>query len=86
MIYNYRMPRTIITIDVEIKKWLDSYSRRTGLSNAEIIRRAIRDYRRQVGKFNLAQVLQETSGKWDSVTGDSQAYVDALRTEWDSGS
>jgi hypothetical protein len=77
------MLRTIITIAAEDKKWLDSYSRRVRLSNAEIIRRAIKEYRRHACKGRLKQVLHETAGKWKSVKGDSQDYVDALRSEWE---
>jgi hypothetical protein len=83
MIYNVRMARTIITIDMEIKKWLESYGRRHQLSSAEIIRRAIKDYRRQVSRGNLKQVLEETAGRWKSIKRDSQDYVDDLRREWE---
>jgi hypothetical protein len=83
MIYNARMARTIITIDVEIRKWLESYGRRHKLSQAEIIRRAIKDYRRQVSKGNLKRVLEETAGRWKSIKRDSQDYVDDLRSEWE---
>ena len=77
------MARTIITIDDEIRKWLESYGRRHKLSNAEIIRRAIRDYRCRVSKGNLKQVLKETAGKWKSIDRDSQDYVNDLRSEWE---
>jgi hypothetical protein len=68
---------------MEIKKWLESYGRRHRLSNAEIIRRAIKDYRRQVSRGNLKQVLKETAGRWKSIKRDSQEYVDDLRSEWE---
>ncbi|MCX6564156.1 MAG: hypothetical protein NTU60_11215 [Candidatus Aminicenantes bacterium] len=82
---NAIMVRTIISISSEEKQWLDAYSRRHGLSSAEIVRRAIDHYRRQVGKEkNLRRILQETAGAWSSFRGDSQAYVDKRRAEWKS--
>jgi hypothetical protein len=78
------MTRTIITIEAEDKKWLENYSRRIHLSSAEVIRRAIKEYRRQVSKGDLKRVLEATSGKWKSIKGDSQDYVNDLRNEWDS--
>jgi hypothetical protein len=77
------MLRTIITIAEEDKKWLESYSRRAQVSSAEIIRRAIKEYRRCADKGSLKRVLRETAGKWKSVKGDSQNYVDKLRREWE---
>jgi hypothetical protein len=78
--------RTIVTISVDDKKWLESYSRRRGVSSAEVIRVAIRQYRGRVSQGGLQQVLHETAGKWASLPGDSQTYVDALRTEWERSS
>jgi predicted transcriptional regulator len=80
------MTRTIITISPDLKQWLDSYSRRQRLSSAEIIRRAIKEYRRNVSQAGLQRVLKETAGKWRPVKGDSQDHVDALRTEWEDRS
>ncbi len=75
--------RTIITISADDKKWLESYSRRQGVSSAEIIRLAIREYRGKLSQRGLQCVVQETAGKWKSLSGDSQEYVDALRSEWE---
>ena len=72
-----------MTIPKDDKKWLESHSRRTRLSSAEIIRRAIGDYRRRVSKGSLKRVLHETAGKWRSLEQDGQDYVDGLRTEWE---
>lgn len=80
---NAIMIRTIISISTKEKNWLDAYSRRHGLSSAEIVRRAIEQYRRQVGEAgSLQRVLRETSGVWTSIRGDSQAYVDKQRAGW----
>ena len=80
------MIRTIITIPPEDKKWLENYSRRQRLSSAEIVRRAIKEYRRQVSRGGLKRVLQETAGKWKLIKGDSQDHIDALRAEWEDRS
>ena len=75
--------RTIVTIPMDDKKWLESYSHRRGVSSAEIIRLAIKEYRGKVSQGGLQRVLRETAGKWTSLSGDSQEHVDALRTEWE---
>jgi hypothetical protein len=77
------MIRSIISIPAEDKKWLDSYGRRHKLSSAELIRRAIKEYRSRVGQRNLQTVIRETAGTWKSVKGDSQKLVDGLRKEWE---
>jgi hypothetical protein len=75
--------RTIVTIPVDDKKWLESYSRRRGVSSAEIIRMAIKEYRAKASQGGLQRVLRETAGKWTSLSGDSQEYVDSLRAGWE---
>ena len=77
------MIRSIISIPAEDKKWLDNYGRRHKLSSAELIRRAIKEYRGRVGQRNLQTVIRETAGTWNSVKGDSQKLVDGLRKEWE---
>ncbi len=41
-----RMTRTIISIPEEEKKWLDRYGKRLKISAAEVVRKAVREYRR----------------------------------------
>lgn len=77
------MTRTIVSIPDDEKKWLESQSRRLRVSSAEIIRRAIREYRLKESKKSLAGVLRETAGTWTSVKGDARDHVDALRKEWE---
>lgn len=78
-----RMTRTIISIREEEKVWLESYGRRHRMSNAEVIRRAIREFRRIKSEKGLAAVLRETAGTWTSLEGNSRTLVDALRKEWE---
>jgi len=77
------MTRTIVSIPEDEKKWLESQGRRLRISSAEIIRRAIREYRLKESKRSLAGVLRETAGTWTSVKGDTRDHVDALRREWE---
>jgi len=77
------MTRTIVSIPEDEKKWLESYSRRRRISSAEVVRRAIREYRRKESQKSLAGILSETAGTWTSVKGDTRDYVDALRKEWE---
>lgn len=44
------MKRTTVWLNEELIKWLEAESKRTGLKQAEIIRRALDDYRRKEGK------------------------------------
>ncbi len=77
-----RMTRTIISIPDDEKAWLKSYGRRHRISSAEVIRRAIREFRRMKAEKGLAAVLQKTTGTWTSLSGDSRDQVQALRREW----
>ncbi|HUU39009.1 MAG TPA: hypothetical protein VMW46_12500 [Candidatus Desulfaltia sp.] len=79
------MTRTIISIPENEKAWLESYGRRHRISIAEVIRRAIREFRRIKSEKGLAAVLRETAGTWTSARGDSRDLVDALRKEWEDG-
>ena len=78
------MPRMILSMPPEEKKWLEDFSGRHHLSAAEVIRRALKLYRRQSalpGRHD--DVLNSTHGAWTSVAGGSQAYVDRMRGEWE---
>ena len=78
-----RMTRTIISIPEDDKKWLESYGRRHEISGAEVVRRAISEFRRKKPEKSFATVLRETAGAWTSIKGDSRDYVDAMRKEWE---
>lgn len=77
------MIRSLISITRDDKKWLDCYARRHKLSSAELVRRAIKEYRARVGQRDLQTVIRETAGSWRSVKGDSQKLVDGMRKEWE---
>lgn len=78
-----RMTRTIISLPEDDKRWLASYGRRHRISSAEVIRRAIGEFRRGEPAKKLATVLRETAGTWTSLKGDSREYVDSLRKDWE---
>lgn len=78
-----RMTRTIISIPVDEKKWLDGFGKRHRVSSAEVVRRALKEYRQLKADRSLTGVLQETAGTWTSIEGDSQEYIDTMRAEWD---
>ena len=78
-----RMTRTIISIPVDEKKWLDSFGKRHRMSSAEVVRRAIKEYRQLKADRSLAGVLRETAGTRTSIEGDSQEYINTIRAEWD---
>ncbi|MDW7762012.1 MAG: ribbon-helix-helix protein, CopG family [Acidobacteriota bacterium] len=77
------MTRTIISLPEDDKKWLDAYAGRQRISSAEVIRRAICEYRAKKSQKDLAAVLRETAGSWSSISGDSRDYIDAVRREWE---
>jgi len=79
-----KMTRKIISLSEDDKRWLESYGRRHRISGAEVVRRAIAEYRRVKTENNLKAVLRDTSGTWTSIAGDTRDHVDALRKEWDS--
>jgi len=81
-----RMTRTIISLPEEEKKWLESYGKRHKISAAEVIRRAISEFRRKKPEKSLQAVLRQTAGAWTSIKGDSRGYVEAMRKEWDRSS
>jgi Arc/MetJ-type ribon-helix-helix transcriptional regulator len=80
------MVRSIISLSEEDKKWLEHYGRKNRLSAAEVIRRALRLYRRELSKGGYERVLHESAGTWKSIKGDSQDYVEAIRAEWEKTS
>ncbi len=80
-----RMTRTILSIPEDEKAWVDGYGRRHRISSAEVVRRALREFRRLKSEKGLAAVLRETAGTWTSPKGDSRDLVDSLRKDWESG-
>jgi Arc/MetJ-type ribon-helix-helix transcriptional regulator len=80
------MVRIIVSLPEEDKKWLEYYGRKHRLSAAEVIRRALKLYRRQVSQGGYERVIRETAGAWKSVKVDSQEYIEAMRADWEKTS
>lgn len=77
------MPRTVISIDPDDKRWLDHEARERHVSMAELVRQAIRSYRvrtEALSKPDLQGALDRTAGLWRA--GDGLAYQRQLREEW----
>ena len=77
------MVRTVVSLDMEDKTWLDRRARKESVSMAELIRKAIRRFREQSEPEpqSLDQLLRETSGIWPGKDGLS--YQLEVRDEWD---
>lgn len=75
-----RNRRTIITISEEDKSWLESYSRASGISMAEAVRRSIMRLKVQDAKSAYQSLVRQTKGVWKK--GDGLAYQKKLRSEW----
>lgn len=69
-----------MTLDGDIKSWLEQESERAGISMAELVRQAIRA-RRDAKVASLEQLLEDTRGLWKQ--GDGLEYQIRVRREWD---
>ena len=74
------MTRTIISLDDDMKHWLEQHSKHAGVSMAELIRSALRLLQAQEQK-TFEDLLAKTSGTWTQ--GDGLDYQTAIRAEWD---
>jgi hypothetical protein len=72
--------RTIITISENDKKWLENYSKTSGISMAEAIRQGISQLREKEEKNIFQVLLKETRGIWGKEDG--LEYQEKLRLEW----
>ena len=72
--------RTIVTLSEKDKAWLDSYSKMSGISMAEAIRRGIAGLREREESTTFKKLLEETRGIWKR--GDGLEYQVTIRSEW----
>jgi metal-responsive CopG/Arc/MetJ family transcriptional regulator len=73
------MTRTVVSIDDDIKQWIDAKAAQEGVSMTELVRRALRQYRDHEEQ-SIDRLLKETSGIWTA--GDGLEYQQGLRDEW----
>jgi len=73
------MVRTVISLDVDIKNWIDIKAVRDGVTMTELVRRALRQYREREEQ-SVERLLSETSGTWTA--DDGLRYQQGLRDEW----
>jgi hypothetical protein len=73
------MTRTVVSLDNDIKKWIDAKAVREGVPMTELVRRALQQYREHEER-SVERLLRETSGTWTA--GDGLKYQQGLRDEW----
>jgi hypothetical protein len=73
------MTRTVISLDADIKKWIDAKAAQDGVPMTELVRRALQQYREREEQA-VERLLSETSGIWTA--GDGLPYQQNLREEW----
>lgn len=76
------MVRTIVSLEEADKRWLDRYSGRHGLSTAEAIRQAIKDFQKRAQGEDYRRALKDTAGLLRG-KDDSVPFVRKIRDEWE---
>ena len=79
ILYDIYMTRTVISIEPDIKQWLDQRAAQEGVPMTELVRRAVRLLQEQETKA-VDTLLQGTKGIWTN--GDGLDYQEQLRGEW----
>lgn len=77
------MVRTVISLDSADKAWLDDKSRSERVPMTELVRVAIRRYRRAEltsSPQGVSALLSATRGAW--AAGDGLAYQRRVRADW----
>ena len=80
------MIRTLISLEDEEKQWLDRRSKEEGVTMTEVVRKAVKRYRRECEAKgpSYRQLLEQTAGL--SAGGeDGLAAQERLRAEWEEG-
>jgi hypothetical protein len=77
------MVRTVISLELGDKAWLDRQARRERVPMTRLVQRAIRRLRKEseANPSRFERLLRETSGLREF--GDGLAYQRKLRGEWD---
>ncbi len=78
------MPRTVVNIKDDDKRWLDQEARRRRVPMTRLVGEAVSEYRmRQESRErpSLETLLADTRGLWSR--GDGLQWQEQLRSEWD---
>lgn len=78
------MIRTVISLPLTEKKWLDKIAKTKKVSMAQIIRDSIREYHRNHANEATTSIdilLNKTKGTWKKEEG--LTYQSKLRNEWE---
>jgi hypothetical protein len=81
------MPRTIINLSDEDKRWLDRTARDRHVSMTSLVSEAVSQYRARedaADRPDLLSALKESAGLWRH--GDGLAWQERLRGEWEGRS
>lgn len=77
------MPRTLINLDPDDKRWLDREAKARRVPMTELVRQAVRSYRIRAesdARPSLQEALDRTAGIWRA--GDGLAWQRRIRSEW----
>ena len=80
------MSRTIVSLPDEDKTWLARQASVQRVPMSELVRRAVREYRKRHGNDKsrrLTELLDSTRGTWKH--GDGLHYQSNTRKEWEQG-
>ncbi|MGH8190223.1 MAG: ribbon-helix-helix protein, CopG family [Rhodanobacteraceae bacterium] len=78
------MPRTLINLEDDDKRWLDREARRRHVPMTQMVRDAVAEYRarsQSLARRDLQSELSRTAGIWKG--GDGLAHQNRLRKEWE---
>lgn len=81
------MPRTIINLSEEDKRWLDCEARERHVSMTSLVSEAVSLYRSReeaAGRPDLQSALKDSAGLWQGCDG--LAWQERMRGEWDERS
>lgn len=73
--------RTLISLELEDKSWLDRRAEEEGIAMTELVRRAVRSYREESESSSFERLLAATAGIWPGADG--LDYQREIRAEWE---
>ncbi len=79
------MLRTIISLDMQDKNWITRQAKKEKISQTELIRRAIKAYRKKIDEKSKSAQFNELLDKTQGILQieDGLKYQTKLRDEWE---